>query len=74
MRLLADLRTEAVLNIDDDITVSCDVLQRTFAVSAPRISQEMVRSSRLSPVLYMFHCGTSMAGVSLTAQTQLQRS
>eukprot|EP00892_Ulva_mutabilis_P004946 jgi/Ulvmu1/2823/UM142_0021.1 len=28
---IPDLQTEAVLNIDDDITVSCDVLKRTFA-------------------------------------------
>ena len=30
--LCADLETEAVLNIDDDITVSCDSLLSTFQV------------------------------------------
>lgn len=30
--LLADLETEAILNIDDDITVSCDSLLHTFRV------------------------------------------
>jgi hypothetical protein len=32
-RLAADLQTEAVLNIDDDITVACNTLLRTYQVS-----------------------------------------
>jgi hypothetical protein len=32
--IYADLATEAVLSIDDDIIVSCDVLRRTLEVSA----------------------------------------
>jgi hypothetical protein len=30
----ADLDTEAVLSVDDDIIVSCEVLRRTFQVLA----------------------------------------
>ena len=57
----ADLKTDAVLNIDDDLHIPCDLLDQALAVRASGSAVWSDRSQKYPPVVARWHSRRDIA-------------